>query len=300
MNLPRLLLTIFAGMAATLQAEDAPIASGNGASIAALIGKDQNGYPAIARENMPAVAGWITTTKGSSEQYSRAVWGLAISGYSPESAQALMAMVEDTTRTEEDRRMAAMGLRNFTTALAPGEKEAFKARLRQALQAGKTRPPDEMIRTLVAWNDAPWLMEVAGERLRGAPLEVEILAKSHSDKAVPRLLEIYGETEPATALQSYYRRTEIGRAVVELKDKRGIDILATLLPKSSVEDGPSGKQSRNNVFRFLMMHTGRNFGYEYSNYNESLEPAIERFKEWWAQERSSFSFPTQPSRFTGK
>jgi hypothetical protein len=300
MNLPRLLLTILAGMTATLQAEDQPAPRGNGAPIGALIGKDQNGYPTVAKENMPAVAEWVMRTKGSSEQYSWAVWGLAISGYSPESAQALMATIEDTSRSEPDRGHAAMGLGNFTSALAPAEKDALKARLRKTLQTEKTKPPDGIIRTLLAWKDAPWLLEVAGERLRGSSMEVEILAKSRSDKAVPRLLEIYGETEPTTVLQSYYRRAEIGRAVVELKDKRGIDILATLLPKSSVEDGPSGKQSRNNVFWFLMLHTGRDFEYEYVNYDESLEPAIERFQEWWAQERSSFSFPAEPSRFPGK
>lgn len=252
-----------------------------------LIGKDQYGYPRIERKDMTAVANLALSAKTDGGLRYQAVWGLAISGYSPESADALIAVVENTSFEENVRDVAAMGLRNFTLNLDEESKEALKKRLHATILADPAHASDEMIRVLLTWGDAAWVVETLGEHLHGHPMEVEILSHYTANVAIPRLLDIYFETKQAVTTPSYNKRAEIGTALLDFKDKRGIDILASLLPN----DCAPGNEYRNYVFNLIIKHVGHSFGYTHRNYDPSLEQAVSRFSEWWLRERYSFEFP---------
>jgi hypothetical protein len=258
-----------------------------------LIGADKNGYPHIEGKNKGEVARIATSLQSPSELRSLAIWGLAISGYSPESADALLKIATDGTR--EGRETAAMGLRNFTTELPAYKRNEFRTRLREGVKLEGTSTVDEIVRTLIAWDDAPWIAEQFGSELAGHAMEIEILRRLPAGRAVPRLLEIYHTTRRDNSKDSYGQRADVGRALADLRDARGIDILDTLLDVASVPtyEGVPSQQYRQNVFAFIQRAVGDQFGYERRVYDPSIDEAIVRFREWWLQERYHFVFPTR-------
>lgn len=213
-----------------------------------------------------------------------AVRKLAISGYSQEAAQVLTAVATDVKAPENTRAYAAMGLRNFTNRIPADEKDAIQAALRKALQTECEVTPDELIRTLLAWGEARFVQDALGDKLAGHAMEIDVLERSTDASASDRLWTIYRNAPQGKSAPAYEKRTNVGMALANRNDVRGIDILMTLLP---AEAGP-GPQYRNNLYHFLALKLGRNFGYGQGNYRSELEQAVPKMLAWWEEHRSSF------------
>lgn len=260
----------------------------------ALIGVDQYGLPRISAENKAQVARLVVELGTPKQLRFYAIWGLATSGFSPEAAEALTKVAEDNKLDKTARDYATMGLGNFTLLL-PGEmKEGIRIRLRSIVKAESTTVPDGILRTLVRWGDAPWIAEQFGDRLKGHVMEITILTAARSPKAAGRLFELYEADVKQASSNSYIRRSEIGSALVELGDKRGIDILETLLDARSVPDlgqgSPPNPQYRHNVFREITKAIENDFGYSHLNFDPSIDEAIRKFRGWWTKSRDTFEF----------
>ncbi len=218
-----------------------------------------------------------------------AVWGLAISGYSAESADALIKVVR-SGKNNNDREYAAMGLRNFSLDLPADTKNEVQTILWELVKSEGSRCPAGIVRLVVDWGGAAWVASQFKDHLHGHPMEIEILQKLPADKAIPLLLEIYHTTKRDNTTDSYNQRAAVGRALVNFRDKRGIDILDTLLDAASVplhDDAPN-HQFRHNVLRFIFSAVGDNFGYMHDNYDPSIDEAVLKFKEWWLRKRYEF------------
>ena len=255
-------------------------------------GVDQYGLPHIAEKDKGMVAQLAASDQSDASLRSLAIYALAISGYSPESVDALSKVLADSTLG--DRGTAAMGLGNFTMELPAKRKEELRAQLRKIMESEGLRRPPEIIRLLLVWGDAPWVAEQFGDDLTGHAMEIEIIGKLPAARATPRLLEIYRSSERVNTSESYNRRADIGRALMKYGDKRGVDILDTLLDAGSVptlSDGSPSHQYRNNVFAAIQKAVGKKFGYEHLNYDPTIDDAIVRYREWWLRDRYEFEFP---------
>lgn len=244
-------------------------------------------YPYLKREEMPeAIQLAMAPTTGQKARF-YAVWGLAISGYTPEGAKALAWVACNRELQEGERGYAAMGLSNFTGAMPAQEREAIREQLRKLLADEGADMPHGIIRTLIAWGDAAYIHETLSGRLKGHPMEIEVLeALPSREAALARLLQLL-ETCPArTKDERHNWRARVGSALVRQKDKRGIDILLSLLAK---EEAP-GPQYRNNTFQFLANTLGQSFGYPKGNYRPELEEAIPKMVAWWEEHRDTFEF----------
>ena len=215
-----------------------------------------------------------------------AVRTLAVSGYTKEAAEVLAKVASDPKGSETTRGYAAMGLRNFTNGIPDEQKNAIQKVLRGIVQAEGEDTPDGVVRTLLAWGDASFIQEVLGENLEGHGMEIEVLERLPDTSASDRLWQIYETCGKGRKAVYYNKRASVGRALVNRKDIRGIDILMTLLP---AEKAP-GPQYRNNVYVFLALKIGEDFGYGRGNYRPELEEAIPRMMTWWEKNRAKFSF----------
>jgi len=222
-----------------------------------------------------------------------AVRKLAISGYTREAADVLTKVVSNPKVSETTRGYAAMGLRNFTRKLPAEQKASARKILQEALRSEGTDAPDAVVRTLLAWGGAAYIQEALGEQFRGHSMEIEVLERSPDAGASDRLWGIYTACPKGRKAAHYGKRASVGRALVNRKDVRGIDILMTLLP----EDKAPGPQYRNNVYNFLALKLGIDFGYKIGNYRPELEQAVPKMISWWEQNRASFTFdPPERSR----
>lgn len=258
-----------------------------------LIGADENGYPRIADEDKAKFAILVAASDTPQKLRFDAIWGLAISGYSPEAATGLIQAAEDRSLSDTARNYAAMGLMNFSNELPLESKGAFRRRLRTLVDSEGASVPDSILRTLIAWGDAEWIAERLGGQTRGHMMEIEILCALETAHATGRLLELYRVDEVENKRETYNRRAEIGRALLGLRDKRGIDILESLLDAEVVPlngEHPN-HQYRSNVFNAIAHAVGKDFGYVHSNYDPSIDEAIRRFRFWWLENRYMFTFP---------
>lgn len=258
-----------------------------------LFGADKYGHPHIEEKDKAEVARLATSPGSPPDLKFMAVWGLAISGYSSAAAAGLIKAVADGD--PGTRGYAAMGLRNFTMDLPVNKKEEFRTTLKKVLTRDGLGTPNEVIRVLITWGDAAWIFEQLGSDLAGHGMEIEILQELPATASTPRLLEIYRTTQRENSGDSYNQRAKVGRALADFRDKRGIDILESLLDAASVPtiSGGPNHQYRHNVFFFILKAVGNNFGYEHLNYDPSIDAAIVRFREWWFQERYQFEFPKE-------
>lgn len=153
--------------------------------------------------------------------------------------------------------------------------------------------PAGVLRTLISWGDGPWIAEQLGDGLAGHRVEIAVLKSLGRQQATGRLLELYESDEKRNERESYNRRAEVGRVLLTFGDKRGIDILETLLDAHAVplHSGEPNQQYRHNVFASITRGVGEDFGYEYRNYHPSIDNAIRRFRDWWLESRDSFVFP---------
>jgi hypothetical protein len=222
------------------------------------------------------------------EQF-HAVRQLAVSPYTPQSAAALQKVASDPNAELTTRGYAAMGLRNFTGSLPPKARAAIQEKLRKTLSTEQAETPDGLIRVLLQWGDAAYVIEELSEKLRNHPMEIECLAAVPSRKNSDRLWELYQTCPREHRAVSYNRLDAIGRALIAHRDKRGIDVLVELLGA----DKDPGRQFRNNVFNFLAATTGKRFGYDHANYHPDLEEATDRLVRWWRANRETFRFQKQ-------
>ncbi|HUT28439.1 MAG TPA: HEAT repeat domain-containing protein [Sedimentisphaerales bacterium] len=213
-----------------------------------------------------------------------AVRELAISGYSPSSAEILAGIACDSNAPQTTRDYAAMGLGNFTNAIPADDKTNICTRLKHVLEVETLDTPDGIIRLLVKWEASDFVYKTLGERLKGHGLEVDVLAKIDGDYATDRLWQIYRDCPKGRKAEYYNKRASVGRALINKGDVRGIDILMELLPA----DNAPGPQYRNNVYCFLAIKIHNNFGYENGNYRPRLEEAIPKMIAWWEENRSDF------------
>lgn len=215
-----------------------------------------------------------------------AVRELAISGYSPSSASILATIACDSNAPETTRDYAAMGLGNFTSGIPGNDKALICEKLKRVLEAEKLDTPDGMIRVLVKWGDAALVHETLGEQLKEHAVEIKVLEHMKGAYATNRLWQIYLDCPKERKARYYNKRASVGRALVNRGDVRGIDILMELLPANRAP----GPQYRNNVYIFLAIRIGNNFGYEDGNYRPELEQAIPKMMSWWEENRLTFEF----------
>lgn len=258
-----------------------------------LIGVDEHGHPRIADTNKIRVAKLAASADTPKELRFYAIWGLAISGYSPEAAEGLIQAAEDRSLSATARGYAAMGLSNFSHKLPPESREVLRGRLRRMVESESGAIPDSIVRTLLAWGDAEWIAKRLGDQTRGHQMEIEILHALGPARATDRLLELYREEEKQSVRESYNRRAEIGRALLIFHDRRGIDILDSLLDADVVplSGEQPNHQYRHNVFNAIARSVGQDFGYEHLNFDPSIDEAIRRFRSWWLEHRYTFTFP---------
>jgi hypothetical protein len=257
------------------------------------------GYPHLKPEQRPAKAKEALDPATGDKARFYAVWGLAISGYCPEGAEALAIVATDPKQEPTTRDYAGMGLRNYSGAMPEEIRGPIQARLRKALAAEKEKLPDGVLRTLVGWGDADLIRETLGERLRGHPMEIEVLQKTGSrQEAVARLMEMYKAAPEVTSQAGWYQRSHVGTALVKMGDKRGVDILLECLTvekpwpldNDSAPDQESNaasfRQCLNNTFRWVARAIGQDFDYSTEeNWRPELNKAIPRMVEWWKANR---------------
>lgn len=224
-----------------------------------------------------------------------AVWGLAISGYTRQGAEALAVIAADCTRGEALRECAAMGLINFTHEMPAEVRKPLQENLREALDAEKEHLQGGVIQLLAAWGDADRVLKVLGDKLKGHPMEVIVLKKiSSRETAVARLWEVCQTAAPAKKGNiALSRAWHAGEALIHWRDKRGIDILLECLAAKPAEDADlaSSRQSRHNTFVLVAGVLGRTFGYELrGEWSPRLDDAVPEMIEWWKANRQTWDF----------
>jgi len=215
-----------------------------------------------------------------------AVRELAISGYSPSSADILAKIAYDCNTPETTRDYAAMGLGNFTNSIPNEDKTSIREKLKRVVKEEKIDTPDGIIRLLGRWGAACFVYEALGEQLKGHTLEIDVLEHIEDDYATKRLWQIYQDCPKGRKAKYYKIRTRVGKVLVGKGDIRGIDILMTLLPK----DKAPGPEYRNSVYILLAITIGNNFGYEDGNYRPELEQVVAKMMSWWEENRLTFEF----------
>ena len=251
-----------------------------------------HGSPYLKPGEIPQTAVIIVSAKTPPEERFKAVRGLAISGYTAASARALADVACDKSVDETTRDYAGMGLQNFTGQLPEEDRKLIQQRLRAVLDSERGDTPDGVVRTLIAWNDAPFIHETLGEHLKGHGMEIEVLAALPGQGSCERLWQLYNESPESRKSAPYNRKAKIGRALAEKNDKRGIDVLIDLLPA----DHAPGHQYRHNVFVYLARKTKQSFGYNAQNYDAALEDAIPKMVVWWQKNKGTFAFAADERR----
>lgn len=264
-----------------------------------------HGYPYLKPEDRPAKAKEALDPATGDKARFQAIWGLAISGYSRESTEALAIIAADSKYDATTRGYAGMGLSNFSNAIPEDVRQAALDRLYAALSAEKEKLPDGVMRTLVNWGQADRVHKVLGDKLEGHPMEVEVLQGiSSRDMAVTRLWELYEQTPGATNKATWATWEYIGLALIQRKDSRGIDVLLNRLtvrkepwplenptPQAKESEAASFHQCLHNTYAHIVRAIGEDFGYEATgNYRPELMEAIPKMAEWWKANRQSWSF----------
>jgi hypothetical protein len=248
-----------------------------------LAGRD---YPYLRPEDRPlaieaALAGNFNAT-----------WGLAISGYSRDAADALLQIATDKSFGATTRGYAAMGLGNFSGRLSREEKELICIAIATAIQQEGRSVPGEFVRLMNRLDSAPLVAELLGEDLAGSRFEIDVLARLSGDAAGQRLWQLYEQLRGRAVTEVASRIAVIGNAMLDRKDKRGADVLLSLLPKGTGLDN----QVRHNTYSALARRIGNSFGYAAVNYHPDLEAAIPKMVEWWNNNQQQFEFDRPTTR----
>ncbi|MDK1032701.1 MAG: hypothetical protein QGD94_11890, partial [Planctomycetia bacterium] len=220
----------------------------------------------------------------------RSVWGLAISGYTPEAHETLTKVACDKSFSKTTRNYAAIGLGNFFPALDEKQRASLRLQLKRVVADERGKTPDEILRLMLGLGGVSFIYEILGKSLTNHAMEIEVLRVLPQEGASERLWQMQRRGRGGAKPEAYSRAADIGRALVDRKDKRGIDMLLSLLP---AENAP-GPQYRNNVFNFLALRLENNFGYAAGDYRPELEEAIPKMIRWWEDNASGFSFDPQP------
>jgi len=247
----------------------------------------RSGHPFLKPEEIPGKVEEATSPTTGQRARFDAVRGLAISGFTPESAKALAWAACNRDLETGTRGYAGMGLSNFTARMPKELRAAILADLRKTLADERAAMPDGILRTMLAWGDAPYIHEILGDDLAGHSVEIDVLEALPGKEAVQRLWALHEACPRRAAPEHYNRRFRIGQALVRHRDKRGIDILMALLPREAAP----GPQYRNNTFDLLAATLGETFGYPSGNYRPALEEAVPRMLAWWQEHREVFTFP---------
>ncbi|HAU37504.1 MAG TPA: hypothetical protein DCX07_07265 [Phycisphaerales bacterium] len=220
--------------------------------------------------------------------------------YSRESAEALDIIACDSQYDVTTRGYAGMGLSNFSNAMPEDVRQSILDRLYGALSAEKEKLPDSVLRTLIHWGEADRVRKVLGQKLRGHPMEIEVLQRIGTRKeAVERLMELYETAPEVTSNIGWTKRWHVEAALMERQDKRGIDILIECLtvnepwPSSLPKEiaWASFHQSLHNTFDRLATIFDDRFGYQAGGtWAPQLDDAIPKMVEWWKANRQTWSF----------
>jgi hypothetical protein len=237
-----------------------------------------NASPDLRPEDRPLV---IEAALGGNFNAMR--W-LGISGYSPDAADALLRIATDKSFGETTRGCAAMGLGNYLSRLSTEQKECIRTTIAKVIQREGRNTPDTLIRLLIAMDGASLVAELMGNDLAGSRCEVEVLARLPGDAAGQRLWQLCEQLRDQPIAEVAFRIQVIGDAMLSRKDKRGADVLLSLLPKDVGLD----KQFRHNTYAVLARYTRKDFGYKAVNYHPDLEAAVPKMIEWWKTSRVSF------------
>ena len=211
---------------------------------------------------------------------------LAISRFTPKSAEVLLDIACDPKVGRTTRGYAVMGVGNLSIHLPEDMQAPIKKRLREALATELTDTPDGIVRRLIAWGDAGYVQEILGDNLAGYAMEIDVLRATPDPAASERLWQLYLKCPKGARTEHYKRRAKIGGALATREDKRGIDILVKLLP---VGKAP-GAQYRSNNYNFIARKIRQDFGYKGGNYRRSLEKAVPKMIDWWKKNRDEFEF----------
>jgi hypothetical protein len=249
-------------------------------------------YPFLKPDEIAAKAKIAVAAETPPKERFMAVWGLAISGYTKESAEALSQVACGRSAGENTRDYAAMGLGNFTRQLPEESRKMIQQRLRAVFEKEKDDTPDGIIRTLIGWNDAPFIRKVLGKQMKGHTLDVEILAALPGKEGCDSLWQLYQKSPKGYKSVYSSRKERIGRALIDKNDVRGIDILIDLLSEDHVPD----QQYRQNAFIYLMRKLNNNFGYNAENFDAALEKAIPEMVYWWKKNKKTFVLGTTKAR----
>lgn len=271
-------------------------------------------YPHVEPDQRAATIEKALSGATDDKERFTAVWGLAISGYTKETAEALAAIAADSQARPIIREYAAMGLRNFISAMPDEVRKKTHERLHSALDAEKEKLPDAVMRLLVEWGDADRIGKLLGDKLRNHRMEIEVLKSlSKRDAAVERLWELYKAAAPVGEQAGWYRRFSVAEALVSLKDKRGIDIYIECLsvkepwPAAGTSDAAkdsnlrSFRQCLHNTYQRVAVILDDDFGYEGGGtWTEGLEKAIPELADWWAKNGKGWSFEEATSTVVPK
>jgi len=219
------------------------------------------------------------------EQQFEAVRRLAVADYSADGVAVLQSVVANPRVGETTRDYAAMGLGNYVAAMSDESRRSVRDGLRGVLEREVLETPDRVGRALIhRFDDARFVQEVLGEHLAGHELEIETLARIRTPASIDRLWVIHETTPKRRKSEVYVRRAAVGRALIDLGDPRGVDVLLDLLPAKNAP----GSQYRVNVYGFLAKALDRDFGFIAATYDPDLEGAISRMRAWWSENRASF------------
>jgi hypothetical protein len=264
----------------------------------------QPDYPFLTPQQRPLKAKEALDEAMDKKDRFYATWGLAISGYTPQSAETLGIIAADSKYETTLRGYAAMGLDNFTREMSVDERRAIQDKLYVALETEKDKLPDGVIRTLIKWGDADRIRKALGDKLRGHKMEIDVLQEiSSRDDALARLWELY-ETAPAViGKDGWTKRSCIGVALIHWKDKRGIDVLLECLtvkaPWPTDDTSLRAKESNTSLFNQSMHDTfaivsrtvNEDFGYDCNgNWKPQLAEVIPQMDQWWQVNRQTWSF----------
>ena len=267
---------------------------------------DTTSFPRLKPEDRPAKAKEALDPSTSDEARYNAIWGLAISGYCRESAEALAIVACDRKSTVGNRWDAAMGLINFWYAMPEDVRRLVTDRLHGALEAERENLPDGVIMTLIHSGDADRVRRVLGDTLRGHKMEIAVLERmSDHDYAVSRLLEICRNSPPPAGSENVALslRWHVGHTLVERQDKRGIDILLQCLNVKEAEnaDLSSFHDSLHGTFLYLASVLGRDSGYRAGpTWTPQLNEAIPEMVDWWEANREKWNFGQSASEGADK
>lgn len=267
-------------------------------------------YPYLTPEQRPQKAREAIDLSTNEKARFNAVWGLAISGYSRESADALAIIAADSKYDATTREYAGMGLSNFSNEIPDVLRQAILDRLYVALSAEKEKLPDSVVQTLINWGEADRVRTALGDKLDGHSMEIQVLQRISSQKeAINRLMELYKAAPDVNSSIGWTKRWHVGAALIERQDKQGIDILIECLsvknPWPSEETSPqaidfnarSFRQSLHNTFARLATIFDDRFGYEAGGtWAPQLDDAILKMAEWWKTNRDRWSFEEARSR----